>query len=247
MIDKLYFIGSMDLGDCFVYAGIVNYYADRCKQLHVPVKPSNYQTLSTLFSEHPNIKVVAMESADEEQYIDHHKLSKVITDWDLYLTTVGGFRCSVLWDEQIYTNFEIPFGYRYSNFRLPKTIDGSKELYDRLYKGRPYALIHRRTSHYPDGMPIDIEKYRENIELPSIDIIEIEPGITDNLLHYVKLIENATEIHCVSSSFYCLVDSIHSQTCADLYFHDVRASSIERVNNRWNNSCWKIVNYPFRM
>jgi hypothetical protein len=246
MIDKLYFIGPMDLGDCFVYTGIINYYADRCKQLHVPAKPENYQTLKTLYESHPNIKVVALTLEEEEQYINHHKLSKVITDWGMYCTIIDQVPCSVLWDEQIYTNFEIPFGYRYSNFRLPKTIDGSQELYDRLYQGRPYALIHSRTSHYPNGMPILIEKYRQSIALPAIDLIEIKLEITNNMLHYVELIKNAAEIHCVSSSFFCLVDSIHSETTAKLYFHDSRASSIERVNNRWNKSCWKIIRYPYR-
>jgi hypothetical protein len=245
IFDSLYFLGPMDLGDCFVHNGIVNYYADRCQQLHVPVQPKYYDTISCLYSEHPNIITVPMEVDQEEAYINCYKISRIINDWEMVFRDVNGYRTAILWDEQIYTHFELPFSMRYSNFRLPKYIPEQENLYNRLYQNRPYILIHRSTGQHPDGLPIDVEKFRTDSGLsPEVDVIEVVPSITSNMLNYVRLIENAEEIHCVNSSFFCLVDSIFHRTRAKLFFHDIRASSIMRVNSEWNRRCWNIVYYP---
>lgn len=248
IFDKLFFISPMDLGDYFVQSGIINYYADRTSVLHLPVKHHNYDTLFTLFQDHPNIRVVPITYEEQHEYIKTHGLSRITNDWKLVIKEVYGHPAALLWDEQIYTHFELPFSMRYSNFRLPRYINGSDELYEKLYKDRPYILIHRRTGHHPDGISINIEGFRKTVGLPDdIDIIEITPDITSNMMHYIKLIEHAAEIHCVNSSFFCLVDSVFKLVKGSLYFHDIRGSSVIRINSEWNNYCWNVVNYIDRV
>lgn len=244
IFDKLFFISPMDLGDYFVQCGIINYYADRTNVLHLPVKHHNYETLFTLFQDHPNIRVIPITYEEQHEYIRVHGLSRITNDWTLVIKDINGHPAALLWDEQIYTHFELPFSMRYSNFRLPKYIPGSQELYDQLYNNRPYILVHRRTGHHPTGIGINIDYFRKSIGLSEdVDIIEVEPGITPNMMHYMKLIENASEIHCVNSSFFCLVDSIHKLVSGRLYFHDIRGSSVIRVNSEWNNYCWNVISY----
>jgi hypothetical protein len=134
---------------------------------------------------------------------------------------------------------------RYSNFRLPKHVDGSNELYDALVKdNEPYVLIHNKTFHHPNGLPIDIEGFRRANGLPDIKVIHVEESLDGrNMLRWIKLIQNATEIHAVGTGFWCFVDSMFNQTQAKLFFHDARAFSYTRVNSVWNNNCWTIVNY----
>lgn len=235
----------MDLGDYFVHSGVVNYYADRCQQLHLPVTYKSYDTITCLYSEHPNIITVRLRPEEEQEYVDMHKLSRVVVEWEMIFRFVNGHYTALLWDEQIYTHFELPFSLRYTNFRLPKNLPGSDALFEKLYTGRPYILVHTGTGQHPNGLPVNIENFRLANNLPQdVDIIEIIPSRTSNMLDYVKLIENAAEIHCVNSSFYCLVDGMYHRTRGTLFFHDIRASSIVRVNSEWNNRCWKIVYYP---
>ena len=66
-----------------------------------------------------------------------------------------------------------------------------------------------------------------------------------DMMQYVKLIQHAEEIHCVPSSFHCLVDSI--QTNAKLFFHDIREKTSMAVNTQWNNFKWNEVNYEYRI
>jgi hypothetical protein len=46
LFDKLFFLGPVGLGDTFVQSGIVNHFADRSHELHVPAQPKFYKTVN---------------------------------------------------------------------------------------------------------------------------------------------------------------------------------------------------------
>jgi hypothetical protein len=245
IFDKLFFIGPMSLGDSFVTTGIANYYGDRCIKLHYPAKPQYFKTLKTLFQDHPNITVIPIDGIDmENDYVLKNGLSRIMrTGFETH--NIKNFEIVPMWDIQLYANYGLSFDLRYTNFRLPKNIKGSEELYQSLSGGEPYVLVHRYTGHHPQGLPMDIVRFREMNNLPPIKIIEIEEGITDNMMQYAKLIENAQEIHVVPSSFHCLVDSI--DTKAKLFFHDLREKTSMFINSSWNTKHWVVVNYSQRL
>jgi len=245
IFDRMFFIGASSLGDNFVLTGIAHHFGDRCNELHVPAMPGNFETLNTLYQDFPNIKVISTDSYnDEQEYIDKNKLGRILRTE--YLSWhVKNYRLVPMWDLQLYSNYELSYGLRYSNFRLPKYIKGSDELYDRLSQGEPYILVHRYTANHPTGLPIDIPAFRQICNLPPIKIIEINDQITDNMMHYVKLIQNAEEIHVVPSSFHCLVDGV--DTKAKLFFHDIREKTAMAANSQWNNFKWTMVSYSERL
>lgn len=245
IFDRLFFMGPMSLGDSFVLCGMVNYFADRCKELHVPADPRFYKTIKTLYQDHPNIKVIPLPQDwhSENVYVEQQQLSRILRI-DLVHSVIKNFDITPMWDIQLYSNYELSFGLRYSNFRIPKHIEGSAELYDRLSGGEPYILVHRYSNDFPLGAPINIQGFRQANNLPDYKVIEITDSITDNMMHYVKLIENAKEIHCIPSSFHCLVDSI--PTKSRLFFHDIREKTSMAVNSAWNDNKWIMVNYPER-
>ena len=246
IFDRLFFMGPMGLGDDFLLSGMVHHYADRCQEMHVPVWPHFYETIKTLYQDHPHITVVGLNPFDqgENQYVERHKLSRILRT-ELINWKIKNFELTPMWDIQLYAMHELSFELRYRNFRLPKHIDGSEELYQRLSGGEPYILVHRRTSNHPDGIPFNLEAFRAHNNLPNYKIIDIDPTITDNMMHFVKLIQHAEEIHCVPSSFHCLVDSM--ETKARLYFHDLREKTAMAVNSKWNNFRWTMINYQNRL
>lgn len=246
--DKLFFTGPMSLGDAFVANGIVHHYGDQCEEIHVPVRPEFYKTLSCLYQDHPHVKVVALGpyNLGENQYVEEHKLSRIIRN-AVYTNNVNGITTSVFWDMQMYDYYDLPFSLRYRNFRLPRYIAGAEELYFKLTNGEPYILIARESGHMPNGMPVNIEGYRTQNNLPNIRTVEITSGITENMLQFATLIERAQEIHCVPSSFFCLVDSMWNRTNAKLYYHNVRANTLMRLNCRWNNERWISVEYDQKL
>jgi hypothetical protein len=246
IIDRLYFYGPSALGDNFLMSGIVHHFGDICEELYVPCWNIHEKTVKTLYQEHPHIKVVPFDSKNfnEEQYLKENNLSKTLRTNMLYSVITG---VAPYWDYQIYEHYNISYEKRYTNFRLPLHIEGAEELYQRLSGGEPYILVHKDNGGSL-GDPIkhnsmDLGRYRNGY--PNVKIIEIDPTLDDNnMLKWVKLIENALEIHCVSSSFFCLVDSIHNRTQANLFFHDLRKNSLMRVNSKYNNYRWFYVTYP---
>jgi hypothetical protein len=151
---------------------------------------------------------------------------------------------NVNWDRQVYEFFDILYSDRYRNFSLPKYIEGEDELFDRLTEGaKDYVLFNQQTGVHLGGVNIDINTFRKASGLPDIKLIEITNSITNNMIQYRKLIQNAQEIHCVNTSFFWLVDSMHKQTNARLFYHDRRANSTQQVNTRWNDYRWAIVAY----
>ena len=247
LFDKLFFLGPVGLGDTFVQSGIVNHFADRSHELHVPAQPKFYKTVKTLYQDHPNIKVIALEPDENQitQYAQANGLSRILPI-PLSQTSIKNFQIIPMWDIQTYANFELSFGLRYSNFRLPTHIEGANNLYDIISNNEPYILVHRYTGDNIEGIPINIQTFRQNAGLnENVRIIEIKEGITDDMMQYVKLIQGAEEIHCVPSSFHCLVDSM--QTNAKLYFHDIREKTSMAINTQWNNFKWIEVHYTERM
>jgi hypothetical protein len=246
IIDKLYFYGPSALGDYFVMSGIIHHYSDICEELHLPCWEEHEKSIKTLFKDCPNIKIPIFEhnNFNEEAYIAHHRLSRTLRTNILYDVITG---VPPYWDYQIYEHYNIPFEKRYSNFRMPSNIEGSDELYYKLSNGEPYILVHKSNGasngNAANHSAMDIGRFRGGY--PNVKIIEIDPELSDyNMLKLTKLVENALEIHCVGSSFFCFVDSIHNRTNAALFYHDLRKNTLMRVNSKYNNYRWIYIHYP---
>ena len=249
IFDRLFFTGPMSLGDAFIMNGVAHYYGDRSHELHIPCFPKYYDTIRTLYQDHPHIIVVPLGAYNEgeNQYVSEKKLSRILRN-TVHAIHINGLLTPVAFEMQYYDYYSIPFSMRYTNFRLPKHVDGSDELYDRLSGGEPYILVHNKTGHHPDGINLNLDWFRRANGLPDMKVIHVEEHLDGrNLLRWVKLIRNASEIHCVSSSFWNLVDSIFDQTTGKLFFHDIRAFSVTRVNSEWNRNCWNIVTYQTKL
>lgn len=231
IFDRLFFFGPTSLGDSFVLSGAAHYYGDRCNELHYPCRAEFYETISTLFQDFPNIKVVVLQD-EISNYLKEHGISRILQN-EIHMETIDGVSVVPMWDRQLYFGLDLPFSLRYTNFRLPKFVYGADHLYWTLSQGEPYVLVHKRTGHHPEGIPIDINGFRTSYNLPDLKIIEITESITNNMMQYVKLIEHAEEIHCVSSSFFNLVDSMNNVTKAKLFFHDARITCRMSLHKRW--------------
>ena len=245
IFDKLFMMGTMSLGDAFALNGLVHYYGDMTDELHICMPSEFIPTIKTLYQDHPHIKVATIEfSESEEEYIKANSLSRIKKPIvNHYL--VDDTYIPVWWDVQNYDFYNVPYSVRYSHFRLPNQIEGSEELYQKLAGDRePYILVHRYSYRYRDGFNINIPDFRRSLGLPERKIIEIQEGVTNNMMHYIKLIQNAEEIHCVASAVFNLVDNMHANLRSNLFFHDIRKNSMMRVNSSWNNYPWRWVNYP---
>jgi len=253
IFDKIFFSGSLKLaalGDALVMSPIVHKFAQESNMVLFPCRKSNFETISCLFQDFKNIEIICYSSEEEANELLSDNQAYLLDGPDfvyteIYIPNLSQYiSIHINWDRQVYEFYNIPFSQRYSEFRLPTQISGSDELYNQLTGGDDdYVLLHQSTSEYPNGMNINFEGWRKAYNFPERKIIEIRSGITQNMLQYKKLIENAKEIHCVPSSFFCLVDGMFNQTSAKLFYHDFRATTMMQVNSKWNNNSWTMVKY----
>jgi hypothetical protein len=114
--------------------------------------------------------------------------------------------------------------------------ESAYQLYDRLYPNEKYVLVHSIASNWKfTNLNINTD-YKK---------IYVEP-LTDSLLDWVPLMQNAEEIHCVDSAIFHLSDNLSHSLRAKLYYHDARNYSGSRPNYPENNFVWNPIPYTER-
>ncbi len=255
----LVFHHHTSLGDHFICNGIVHYYAENlCDTLHIPCHKKFFETVDCLYKDFDNIVIHPFND-------DWATLEREMFQWaqekEWPVTRIGFEKVyyrnlqrvnspkeffAVNFDRQFYEQANILFKQRYDMFKMPEEVPGSDEVYDKLVgDASEYIVVHKNSSSEGD-YPIEMWSWRKGKFNKNIKVVEIQIGQTTNMLAYKKLIENAKEVHCVASSFFCLVDSMAKHIKPNLYYHDIRMNTIIQVNCDANNNRWAIIDYPFR-
>lgn len=194
----------LGLGDHFICNGLVNYLSESADNLYLMCKEKNVKTVSCLYEDNKKVEVVPVKN----ETIDIDSFSR---ERDIRVLRVGFMDFdNKTFDKSFYSQLNLDFSLRYSNFKLPREIKNSKLLYDKLVTKEPYCLIHNTCSEGEIDIKVETE----------LEKIYIKDGVTENLLDYIDVIRCAEEIHCIDSSIYHLIDSIEVRS--KLYFHNDR-------------------------
>lgn len=245
------------LGDHIIANGMVHAYAEDHDKVYVPHIAMFGKSIRALYAGYDNIETVELPDIDVVQKGMHlitDLLQKTgseymgICDPHLHYTKRNVFDkegklvqmfTAINFDRQFYELAGLHFSVRYTNCKIPDSTEKSINLYKQLSKEKDYILVHNGSSQ-SDSYPLHIKQISNNSSLP---IIEIKPGITNNVFDFVDLIKNAKEIHAVGSFFQCLVDSMIPQTSAELYYHNIMMKHESQINCAWNDKRWKLVDY----
>jgi hypothetical protein len=216
---KLILYHHLGLGDHFVCNGLVNFLSQKYNLIYLPCKEINFPTVNYLYSENEDVKVFKTTKDEDLSVLTFSTLISAP------IIRVGFEHCNPLkWDRSFYEQLDIDFDFRYRLFNLPKkkpeiTLD---------VPDKKYILIHNKSSFGDYTLEIDTKYEKIYVE-----------KVNDNLLSYIDLIQNAQEIHCIDSSFCCLIDGINLPN-VKLIYHDIRKTP----NTSWNiTKKWKIVKY----
>ena len=267
--DNIILHSHTGLGDQFVISGLVrSFFVNRYKKIYIATSPlkTNLPTLSKLYEDLPQIEFVDVEMGDDVghthvynlslqldcpifklgfKWMWHHNTNiKFPGDMNRYIqgkNSIFDDKLEYIWPDpeysypkKFYSYLDQPYKNRYKYFKLPTISD---KLYNKLYTGEKYVLIHNSASDW----------IHTHLEIPTeYKKIYVEP-ISDNLLDWVPLIENAEEIHCVDSSVFHLVDNMSHSLRAKLFYHDSRRNGATgNPNYTENNNVWNIVKYDNR-
>ena len=236
---------TQSMGDALVASGLVRFFSKKCNKIFVPVAEWMLSTIECMYESDDKIEVILYQGdAWMKEFCKTHACAEIkgpsIYTYDN--------KC-VLWDEQFYAYYDIPFSLRYTGFKIPQSVQRRMFNHTVMAPDTPYVVLHDHTWNM-GIIPIDLHTWRtpeDQTLFNSYQQIHLDPSVSSNLWDYLPLIQGAKELHCIPSCVFCLVDGIQEQTTAKLYYHNIRENTVMRVNNQWNNNCWTIIDYPHKI
>lgn len=171
-----------------------------------------------LVRHNPNVKI---ELAVKQRNLNN--VSRMFNDCDISFKIIdnttekgnlgwmfGGDK-EINFDEAFYKQAGIDFSERWKSFYVNRNYEKEKTVLDYLNTPLEFALVHNTAS----AGKVDIKP------ITNLPIIEMRyTPVEESIFDWMGVIERATEIHCINSSFIHLVDSMSPK--AKLHFYNDR-------------------------
>lgn len=200
----------MGLGDIIATSAIIHKLAiETGEEIIIPTYTHNEESVKSIFINIPNIKTYRVQH-DEEFWKDGKTFA------------LGGYNpIQKLESEDFVQWFYRQAGMTYEQRIKWCPIEEAAKTVPQVTLQGEYDFVHDVAS---------IGTFR--IEHKT-DRVIFRPGREGSILRYVELLKGATEIHCIDSSFFHLVESI--ETKAKLFYHTTRPRSTKfnSIKN-WN-------------
>lgn len=224
----------LGLGDHFDCNGMVRYIQEKWgyNNINVFCKDNYFDMVNYMYRDNDKIKVIKIDR--DKEYQEVKKIfNEQSEDYDHFLVVghqnydhnAKGKNCWEIFYDQINISYEV----RKSYFYVEKDPIAEQDLFRKLNpKNLPFAFVHDDKDR---GFVLD-KKYIQNTDLHII-----ENDTSENIFHFISVLEKAEEVHCMESSFKTLVDIYCEQE--KLFFHDFRGHPLGLQSHK----NWKIVKY----
>lgn len=215
-INKCFFFGHQGLGDHFWMNGAIRYLSTCYDEVVVVCKKNNESVVSSMYSDDSSIKLFIIE--DDIQLYPFVQKKYLIEDQGYKVFSCGYHKENPFiyeFPNSFYDDLSLPRGIRTEYFYI-QNFKESVELLENVQKiSKEYILLHQNSSQksvdifslLSTNLPIlDINKnnYAEDHKFHEVASLVVNQP----MLAYKNLIESATEIHCLESSFYCFASHL---------------------------------------
>lgn len=214
-----YIYHHLGLGDHITCHGIVRHYCENEDKVFLFVKPNNYNNVSRMFKDITNIEFILGDDYFVQKYIQDNNISEVLKI-GFILNDHENF------EYQFYNMAQVPIEYKHSKFYIERDYDKEIELFNSLgLKKNDYIFVH------DGGWELRTQYFDENMRI-------VKPE-GYGLFDWMYVIENAKEIHCIDSSFICLIDCMNLEN-KPLYNHRYVRNYPEYIK-LYTHKKWKII------
>ena len=199
----LFILPHQGLGDHILCAGIYREYAKRFPHVVLPVKATYYRSVKKMLRDSVNIQVLSYPRETlmklHQDFLSHFGYEKL---------KLGGYGFgffsdpTLRLDETFYHQAGIPLSSRWDSFYYERDAQKENELHRLLgCLEQEYIFVHDDSTR---GF-----KLRESSLPKNIRVVKPIPELASKytIFDYLKVIENAKEIHCMESSFVAMIES----------------------------------------
>ena len=200
----------LGMGDMVTCNAIVRNYAKKYDKVYLFTKRVCYPSTKFLYRDLKNVELVVggknvFDDSWADRWLQWHPAIKLLKIGFNYLTTHPHLN----FDQAFYQQAGIPFQKKFDDFYVERDMNREEELLKRLNPtGEPYVFVHQDKLR-------DYVMNLDHIKNKELKVIEPTPKYLDKgtyhddidlIFDYMKLIENAEEVHVMESSFKCLID-----------------------------------------
>jgi len=230
-MNSVYIYHHLGLGDHIIANGMVRTIAKKYDKVYLFCKPHNFPNVSFMYRDLPNLKIIAMNDFEIQAFMtispnNNYIIAGHAPFWKIYSSPNNTLQL----DEIFYQLAGVPIENKWKEFFVKRDIQREKEVFKQLglREGEKYIFVHD-----------DPQRKITRINSPVSKIIK--PSNKEfSLFDFLYTIENAQEIHCINSSFFCLIDCIGIKKDTMILYEYVR-KDIDKFSRSIMGSPWKIL------
>ena len=203
----VFVLGNQGLGDQIVMKGIYSYYASLNEKCIIPVCDRYKSSIVRLTQDIENVFVVGYRMEIWQPNMLAHRdflVNRGYTSINLGIFANSQSNLGLIpLDERIFLEAKVNHDLRWKNFQVVRDIETEIELFNSLgcHTGK-YIFVHEDVKR---GLSIDEENLPKGFKI-------IRPSLNQkkfSIFDYIYILENASEIHCIESSFAILIEQLN--------------------------------------
>jgi hypothetical protein len=224
-----YLYTHLGLGDIIICNGLIREVCKKYPHVTIFCKPKYYTSVSFMFRDLTNLDIIQKDDHDANTFLqnipDSQKYFLGHYNLQLYIT-------KNTFDQCFYKQIGLNFLKRWSKYHVNRDTIKEDELFEQIAPKQPYAFIHD-----------DIDRgflINENYVDPNL--VKFRPKKIDNIFLYCKILEQATEIHCMDSCFKHIADSLqleNKKLFYHLYVRGINNNAYAQSKHFWNKLVYR--------
>ena len=212
---EAFFIPHLGLGDHIICNGILRKLRESYDIVHMPVKHHNLLNVQDMFKDDSGIELISVTG--DAEAVKYRDMFKSHVDEIIGVGNYGQnfLQDSSSFDESFYKQVKMEHIARWERFLYERDSVKEAALYDEADLPDNYIFVH-------DDKERDYEIENSFFEESLFVFRPSHKFGTDcetTLFHYGKIIENASEIHCIDSSFACYIEHLDCSAVKKMVLH----------------------------
>jgi len=229
-MNSVYIYHHLGLGDHIIANGMVRTIAKQYDKTFLFSKPRNFANVAFMYRDLPNLKIISMDDSEVQSFMKINSDNNyVIAGHDPFWKILRSPNNNKRIDEIFYELAGVPLDNKWSEFFIQRDSEKEKIVFNQLglKDGDRFAFVH------------DDSQRKITRNIPEIKIIK--PDNKDfSIFDFLYTIEKAEEIHCINSSFFCLIDCIGIKK-DNMYLHQYVRKDLNEDATPILGSEWKIL------
>lgn len=215
-MSRLVILSHQGLGDLILCNSIVRNYSKLYDTVYVLSRENNFKAVKEMYKDSKNIEVVHIYWEDIKNiYNDNRLLDKYINSLNVYydkLLKVGFSIFQDTFDSMFYKHADIKIEKKWLDFYYERNIEREKDVYYNILNlndDEKYIFVHDDYSRNFKINETFIKKEYKIVRPDNMDLC---------IFDFLYTIEKAQEVHCMNSSFMCLIYTMLLRN-DNLYYH----------------------------